>query len=206
MPLEREHGHVPSPPTSSVASRARSGRPKHRGRRLLARRGFWAGLVMVVVAGSAVVVSQASAQQTLDLKKWYVLVNRNSGKVLDVNGASTADGARVIQWPWTGSTNQQWTIVANPDGSVRLRSVKSGKLLDSPAGSSQGAALDQWTDTNSNNQWWQLVPASTGYYRIVNVHTGWCVDVSGASTADGASVIQWPPNSGSNQEWQPIAV
>jgi hypothetical protein len=135
------------------------------------------------------------------------LVNRNSGKVLDVNGASTADGAHVVQWPWTGATNQQWTMVPNPDGSYRLRSVNSGKVLDSPSGSAQGAALDQSTDTTSDNQWWKLVPAATsGYYRLVNVHNGWCVDVSGGSTADGASVIQWAPNNGANQEWQPIAL
>ncbi len=137
----------------------------------------------------------------------YRLVNRNSGKVLDVNGASTADGARVIQWTWTGATNQQWTLAPNPDGSYRLRAVNSGKVLDSPSGSAQGAALDQSTDTNSDTQWWKLVPASTsGYYRLVNVHNGWCADVSGGSTADGASVIQWPVNTGANQEWQLVSL
>jgi hypothetical protein len=137
----------------------------------------------------------------------YRLVNRNSGKVLDVNGGSTADGARVIQWAWTGATNQQWTLAPNPDGSYRLRAVNSGKVLDSPGGSAQGAALDQAADTGSDSQWWKLVPAATsGYYRLVNVRNGWCADVSGASTADGASVIQWPPGTGANQEWQLIGL
>jgi len=135
------------------------------------------------------------------------VVNRNSGKVLDVSGASTADGARIVQWPWTGGANQRWTVLPNPDGSVRLRSVNSGKVLDSPAGSAQGAALDQSTETSSDTQWWRLVPAATaGYYRIVNVHNGWCADVSGGSTADGAGVIQWAPNGGANQEWQLVDV
>ncbi|GIF04609.1 glycosyl hydrolase family 95 catalytic domain-containing protein [Actinoplanes siamensis] len=137
----------------------------------------------------------------------YRLVNRRSGKVLDVNGASTADGARVIQWAWTGGTNQQWIRVPNSDGSCRLRSVNSGKVLDSPSGSVQGAELDQATDTDSDTQWWKLVSASTsGYYRLVNVHNGWCADVSGGSTADGASVIQWPPTNGANQEWQLVGL
>jgi hypothetical protein len=39
-------------------------------------------------------------------------VNRNSGKVIDVNGASTADGAAVIQWTDHGGNNQQWTLPA----------------------------------------------------------------------------------------------
>ena len=137
----------------------------------------------------------------------YRLVNRNSGKVIDVNGGSTADGARIIQWTWTGATNQQWTLEPNPDGSYRLRSVSSGKVLHSAGGSAQGAALTQSTDTSSDNQWWKLVPASTsGYHRLVNVRNGWCADVSGASTADGGSVIQWSPGTGANQEWQLIAL
>ncbi|MEV4827821.1 glycosyl hydrolase family 95 catalytic domain-containing protein [Micromonospora sp. CA-248260] len=137
----------------------------------------------------------------------YRLVNRNSGKVIDVNGGSTADGARIIQWTWTGATNQQWTLEPNPDGSYRLRSVSSGKVLHSAGGSAQGAALTQSTDTSSDNQWWKLVPASTsGYHRLVNVRNGWCADVSGASTADGGSVIQWSPGTGANQEWQLVAL
>jgi alpha-L-fucosidase len=136
----------------------------------------------------------------------YRLVNRKSGKVLEVSGASGADGAAVVQWPWSGGTNQQWKLVPNTDGSYRLSNVRSGKVLDSPNGSAQGAGLDQWTDTDSSNQWWKLVPATSGYYRLVNVGNGWCADVKDASTADGARVIQWPSTGGTNQEWQVTAL
>ncbi|MCX5051309.1 MULTISPECIES: alpha-L-fucosidase [unclassified Streptomyces] len=136
----------------------------------------------------------------------YKLVNRKSGKVLDVANASTADGATLIQWPSTGGTNQQWKLLPNSDGSYRLANVRSGKLLDSPGSSAQGAVLDQWADNGGDNQWWKLVSATSGYYRLVNVRTGWCADVKDASTADGAQVIQWPSTGGSNQEWQLIAL
>ncbi|WP_238413262.1 RICIN domain-containing protein [Saccharothrix deserti] len=137
----------------------------------------------------------------------FKLVNRKSGKVLDINGASTADGAVAIQWPDTGGTNQRFTLTPNPDGSHRLVNARSGKLLNSPGGSAQGAQLDQWSDTDSDNQWWTLVPSSTdGYHRIVNVRTGWCVDVDSGSTADGARIVQCPGNGGANQDWQLVAV
>ncbi|MFF4798861.1 alpha-L-fucosidase [Streptomyces sp. NPDC001351] len=135
------------------------------------------------------------------------LINRNSGKVMDVKDASTADGALVIQWPWTGGANQQWKLLPDTDGSYRLSNVKSGKVLDSPGGSARGANLDQWTDSGSDNQWWKLVPSTTsGYYRLVNVRTGWCADVANASTSDGADVIQWPTAGGANQDWQIVAL
>ena len=139
----------------------------------------------------------------------FKLVNRKSGKVLDVKDASTLDGANIIQYPWggAGSTNQQWKLLPNADGSYRLVSVRSGKALESPDGSTQGAILDQSTDDGGDNQWWNLVPSRTsGYYRLVNVHTGWCADVKDASTADSAYVIQWPSTDGSNQDWQLVAL
>ncbi|WP_232247231.1 alpha-L-fucosidase [Kitasatospora azatica] len=137
----------------------------------------------------------------------YKLVNRKSGKVLDVANASTTDGSPVIQWPWTGGTNQQWNLAPNTDGSYRLVNGRSGKVLESPGSSAQGANLDQWTDNGADNQWWKLVPSTTsGYYRLVNVRTGWCADVANASTADGANVIQWPTTGGPNQDWQLVAL
>jgi len=137
----------------------------------------------------------------------FKIINRCSGKVLDVSDASSADGAAIIQWPWTGDTNQQWKLVSDTGGAYRLVNVRSGNLLGSPGGSAEGARLDQCADTNTDNQWWKLVPAATsGYHRLVNVRNAWCADVEGGSTADGARVIQWPDNGGTNQEWQIVDV
>ncbi|GAA3808992.1 hypothetical protein GCM10022403_048830 [Streptomyces coacervatus] len=135
------------------------------------------------------------------------LVNRKSGKVLDVSGASTADGGAVIQWPSSGGTNQQWKLLPNADGSFQLSNVRSGKVLQSPGGSAQGDGLNQWTADGGDNQSWKLVPSQTsGYHQLVNVRNGWCADVKDASTADGASIIQWPASGGSNQDWQILAL
>ncbi|KOU63167.1 Tat pathway signal protein [Streptomyces sp. MMG1533] len=137
----------------------------------------------------------------------YRLVNRKSGKAMDVSDASPADGAFIIQWPWTGGTNQQWKLLPNADGSYRLVNARSGKALESPDNSLKGAPLDQSTDGGGDNQWWKLVPSQTsGYYRLVNVRNGWCADVKDASTTDGVKVIQWPTTDGANQDWQLIAL
>ncbi|MFJ8625022.1 alpha-L-fucosidase [Kitasatospora sp. NPDC093550] len=135
------------------------------------------------------------------------LVNRNSGKVLDVSGGSTSDGALVVQSTWNAGTSQQWKLLPDSDGSYRLANVRSGKVLDSPGNSAQGANLDQWTGDSGDNQSWQLAPSAVGgYYRLVNVRNGWCADVANASTAEGADVIQWPTTGGANQDWQIVAL
>jgi hypothetical protein len=39
------------------------------------------------------------------------LINRNSNKALEVQGASTADGANIVQYDDWGGNNQQWQLV-----------------------------------------------------------------------------------------------
>ena len=43
---------------------------------------------------------------------YVFIVARHSGKVLDVEYASTDDGARVIQYTTHGGANQQWLLRA----------------------------------------------------------------------------------------------
>ena len=67
---------------------------------------------VAVVAGSVVAVSTTGASAaTVDPTAFYELVNRNSGKALDVCAVSTADGACVQQYARSGGQNQQWQFV-----------------------------------------------------------------------------------------------
>lgn len=43
---------------------------------------------------------------------YYKIINRRSGKALDVAGRSTADNANVLQWDYCGANNQLWSIEA----------------------------------------------------------------------------------------------
>jgi hypothetical protein len=42
---------------------------------------------------------------------YYRIINRNSGKVLDVVNNGAADGVNVDQWTWNSGNNQQWQII-----------------------------------------------------------------------------------------------
>ena len=138
---------------------------------------------------------------------YYELVNRNSGKVMDVSGSSTADGANIVQNSNQASTSQQWQLVATGTGYLKLVNRNSGKVLDVPASSTTaGTQLIQYTDNGGANQQWQLNDAGGGYFTLVNHNSGLLADVYHASTADGSAVIQWTSNGGANQQWQLIAV
>ncbi|PIM67797.1 lectin [Streptomyces sp. JV178] len=182
---------------------------------LISRRGMTSVSTTATVAPSALgtharKVSLAAGQRTEIsvslLSGFFRLVNRHSGHVLDVPGASTADGAGIIQWGWSGAVNQQWRLLPEADGSFRLAARHSGRLLDSPGGSGAGAQLIQYHDAGSDNQHWKLVAAGDGHHRLVNVRNGWCVSVDGDSAQAGARVVQQPVGTGAGQEWRLVAV
>ncbi|MEV0429464.1 RICIN domain-containing protein [Micromonospora sp. NPDC050495] len=179
--------------------------PSWTGRRW--RSALAAATAVLVATGSLVTLQAApAAAASVDTNAWYVLVNRNSGKALDVYGASTADGARITQWTRNDGTNQQWQFVDSGGGYYRLKSRNSGKVLDvNGASTADGAAIIQWTDNNAGNQQFQLAD-SGGYLRLISRNSGKAVEVQGAATTDGANVVQYTDWNGANQQWQPVLV
>ncbi|MET8992877.1 RICIN domain-containing protein [Nonomuraea wenchangensis] len=139
----------------------------------------------------------------VDTSAWYVLVNRNSGKALDVYNLSTADGGRITQWARNNQNQQQWQFVDSGGGYYRLKSRHSGKVLDVyNLSTANGGAIVQWTDTNGNNQQWRLADSPDGYVRLISRHSNKALEVQGASTADGANIVQYDDWGGTNQQWQ----
>ncbi|MEZ7125697.1 RICIN domain-containing protein [Nonomuraea sp. AD125B] len=139
----------------------------------------------------------------VDTTAWYVLVNRNSGKALDVYNLSTADGGRITQWTRNNQNQQQWQFVDSGGGYYRLKSRHSGKVLDvSNQSTANGAAIVQWTDTNGANQQWRLADSPDGYVRLIARHSNKALEVQGASTADGGNIVQYDDWGGTNQQWQ----
>jgi hypothetical protein len=136
------------------------------------------------------------------LPTYYRLTNRNSGKVADVNGASTANNAKVIQWPWNGGNNQQWQFVDRGSGYYNLVNRNSGKCLDvTSASSSDGALIIQYTCGSGNNQQFQWVAVSS-YYQLRARHSGKCISIVGNSTADGIQLEQRTCSSTNNSmQW-----
>ena len=144
-----------------------------------------------------------AAAATVDTNAWYVLVNRNSGKALDLYASATNDGARISQWTRNNGANQQWQFVDSGGGYYRLKSRHSGKVLDvANFSTADGGAIVQWSDLNGTNQQFRLADSDGGYVRLINRNSGKAVEVQGASTADGGNIVQYADWSGTNQQWQ----
>ncbi|WP_461033054.1 glycoside hydrolase family 27 protein [Streptomyces mayteni] len=116
-----------------------------------------------------------------------------SGRCLDVDNASTAQGATTLIWDCHTAANQSWTTWAG--GEIR---VFGDKCLDaSNQGTSNGTPVVIWPCNGQDNQRWTL--AADGSIR--NVRSGLCLDVDQAGTTNGSRAILWTCNGQPNQRW-----
>ncbi|WP_432457571.1 family 43 glycosylhydrolase [Cellulomonas iranensis] len=130
------------------------------------------------------------------------VVNRASGKVMDVQQPNRDDAAVVGQWASNEQPWQRWQVVDAGSGYVSLRSVNSGKCLDvTGASTADGARLIQYTCHGRTNQQFAWRSTGDGYDQLVNRASGRCVGVVGASTADGAALEQRTCTSAATFQW-----
>ncbi|WP_201761536.1 MULTISPECIES: RICIN domain-containing protein [unclassified Nonomuraea] len=157
----------------------------------------------ILALTGAVVAQQPASAASVDTSAWYVLVNRHSGKALDLYDFATADGAPIVQWARNDGDQQQWQFVSSGDGYYRLRSRHSGKVLDVYEWSTEGGAdIVQWADLNAANQQFRLADSDGGHVRLINRNSGMALEVWEWGTGDGARISQWDDLGGANQQWR----
>jgi len=143
----------------------------------------------------------------------YVLVNRNSGKVIEVAGGLTVSGANVRQATYTGAKYQQWNV--NPVDSriggdfsyVSIIAGYSGKSFDIVNYSLEdGGRVQMYDDNKTTNQQWYLEYAGDGWFYIRSRHSAKCIEVANASTAQSANIQQGEKAGGTHQQWRFLPV
>ena len=116
----------------------------------------------------------------------YQIVNRLTGKVLDVAGSSGSAGALVQENSANGSSEQGWTFSGVAGGYHSITNTGSGKALDVVgASTAPGAPVQQYDYQGGANQQWELAPIDDVHYKIGNRLSGMVLDVTGGSTANG---------------------
>ncbi|AUX20351.1 Ricin B lectin [Sorangium cellulosum] len=136
----------------------------------------------------------------------FKLVNRKSGKVMEVMNGATDDGASVVQYADNGGDNQRWRLNYNGAGYFRLTNVGSGKVLDVPDhATDDGIALKQWTNNDGDNQAWLFIDLGGGHVQIRNKESGKLVTVRAGSTEDAAVIEQRAGDGGEAQAWRLVA-
>ena len=92
-----------------------------------------------------------------DESGYYTIKNKQSGKVLDVVGASTKNGANVRIYGGNKTCAQKWRIVKNDDENYTFVSACSHKVLDLVAASTNnGANIQIYSSNSTKAQKWIL--------------------------------------------------
>ncbi|MFI6607835.1 glycosyl hydrolase family 95 catalytic domain-containing protein [Streptomyces sp. NPDC050507] len=162
--------------------------------------GEWSSRVTIPAAGSVTVAPPA--QHSV-----FQLVNRRSGKAVDVPGASTANGTGLIQYTPSSAVNQQFRFIPVGSGRYEIYTTHgSTPLIWAVWGgvSDAGAKVTQWTPEHSTSQQWTIADAGDGHVTLTCVRSGKILGVTGDSDADGAAVEQQEPDGGTGQQWRRV--
>lgn len=135
-----------------------------------------------------------------------ILINRASGKALDVSGGSNKVGANVQVYDSNGSPAQSWTFNAVPlvdEGFYRISSsVDPSFALEVAWGSgANGANVQLYTDNGTASQKWLVKKTGDGWYNIVAACSAKALDISGGSAVSGTNVVQYESNGTDAQKW-----
>ena len=132
-----------------------------------------------------------------------MLVNRATGKCLEVSDWSTADSADVRTWTCHGGANQRWRIEPLADGTTRIVNQGSDKPLDvAGCGTADGANVQQYTWWDNACQRWSVLPTDGDWVQLRNPNSGKVADVADCGAADGTDVRLWSRLNNDCQQWR----
>lgn len=142
----------------------------------------------------------------------YLIVNRASGKVLEVADADFADGAPLQQSHGSSGEHQQWDVTPLPRDAggdysyFTLRAVHSGKLADESGFSFEdGNPIKQFGMEGNVVRHWYLEYAGDHFFRIHSRWSGKCLAPLNRSKGDRAPIVQVTPDGKAiEQQWRLI--
>ncbi len=138
---------------------------------------------------------------------YYIIINAQSGKVIDVEAAGTDDGTGIQIYDSNGTCAQKWKILKNDDDSYTFISACSNKTLDLNANdTSNSSKIQIYSANNSNAQKWTMQKIQTiedGEYNIVSaLSEKKVVDIAANSSLNGANIQLYDKNGTNAQKWK----
>ena len=170
---------------------------------------LWSGFSCYLNAGTNSIkfskdvgLAELDCIQVSETSNDFAIINKNSGKYLEIKSALTNEGAESGQWGITDHWCQKWNFEDAGNGSYRIKNMNSGLYLDIESESTvDGAKAIQSSYAERDSQIWLLEETEEGYCHIVNKNSGKYLEVFSNSTEDGASVGQWGITDYGCQEW-----
>ena len=141
--------------------------------------------------------------ETVEIEEGVYTIQTSLSKdsVLDIPGASSANGANVQIYTSNDTLAQQFKITAVRDGYYKIQNMSSGKVLDiANASRASGANVQQYSWNNSDAQLWRFLDAGNGKY-FIQSKLGTVLDLLNAVTTPGNNVQAYELNLTNAQKW-----
>lgn len=137
----------------------------------------------------------------------YYIQNVGTGRYIDVEGPSTAEGAIIQQWDLHAGNQARWVIARQTDGYYTIKSLYSNKYIGVEDSSIyNNAAIKQYASNASVGTRWGFSVSATGNYIITSKATGTydrVLSVPLDSNSNGTDLVQYTYSDDSNyrDEW-----
>ena len=138
----------------------------------------------------------------IDPNTYYKIINRKSGKAVDVPGSNTANNVQLVQWDDVGNNNQQFRIIASSDGYYTIVNSGTNKALDNAGSTADNSRVVQWDLSSSDNQKWRIIDTGDGYSKLQVKSSQKYMDVQGASNNNDAGIVTNSSSTSLSQQWK----
>ena len=126
----------------------------------------------------------------------------DGSKVMDVNGASHDDDAKVQLFSWNQSDAQLFVLHEVGNGLYEVVNVESGKAVEVGNGlTANGSKVNQYSRNGTISQHWNIIDNGDKTFTFVNCNSGKAIDVPSGVASDYVQLQVYSSNKTKAQRW-----
>lgn len=127
---------------------------------------------------------------------------KNSNYALDVNSASTSNGANVQLYLRNGTQAQAFKVRHDSQGFVTFTNINSGKVIDlDGAITKNGRNIHQYASNGTRAQKWIVQQSGSGYSIVSAIDTSFALDIRNGFVYSGSNIQLYKSNNTAAQQW-----
>lgn len=127
---------------------------------------------------------------------------KNNNYTLDVNSASSRNGANIQLYLRNGTQAQAFRVSHDSQGFVTFTNVNSGKVIDlDGAITKNGRNIHQYASNGTRAQKWIVQKSGSGYSIVSAIDTGFALDIRNGFVYSGSNIQLYKSNNTAAQQW-----
>lgn len=127
---------------------------------------------------------------------------KNNNYTLDVNSASSRNGANIQLYLRNGTQAQAFRVSHDSQGFVTFTNINSGKVIDlDGAITKNGRNIHQYASNGTRAQKWIVQKSGSGYAIVSAIDTSFALDIRNGSVYSGSNIQLYKSNNTAAQQW-----